>query len=204
MRRKDAGVQFVGHRVWRPATPAAGRGPSAGGDQPLRALQADDRGDPARPAPQRPILAHSAVALFQPGRRARPRPDRRGPAGHPQQPDALRSPGGGRAARIPQRLGRRLSDPGRHRGARLHPRRRSCARPPEGAGTPARARRVCGGEPRHRHGLFGAADGARVRGGQRQTGALSRCRAPPRRHRVMLRRPGAGPHLARLERATRT
>ncbi len=40
-----------------------------------------------------------AAALLQPGRRARVRHDRRGPVGHPQQPDALHRPGGGRQAR---------------------------------------------------------------------------------------------------------
>ena len=75
-----------------PAGRADPRGFSALGDQPLRPDQADDRGDPARPARRGPGLEHRPAALLQPGRRPRQRPDRRGPERHPQQPDALSSP----------------------------------------------------------------------------------------------------------------
>ena len=68
------------------------------GHQPLRPHQAVHRGDPARPVRRRPALDMRPAALLQSHRRPRQRPARRGPARHPQQPDALRDAGGGRAS----------------------------------------------------------------------------------------------------------
>ena len=68
------------------------------GDQPLRRDQADGREHPARPGARRSGLADRAAALLQPGRRARERPDRRGPARHPEQPDAVCRAGRRRAS----------------------------------------------------------------------------------------------------------
>ena len=74
-----------------------------------------------RPAQADPDMERGAAALLQPHRRARKRPHRRGPQGHPQQPAALHRPGGrGQAARA-ARVRQRLPHPGRHRRARLHP-----------------------------------------------------------------------------------
>ena len=55
--------------------------------------------------------------------------DRRRPARHAEQPDALRRPGRGRSARAAFGVRQRLSDARRHRRARLHPRGRSGAGP---------------------------------------------------------------------------
>ncbi len=62
------------------------------------------------------------AALLQPGGRARQRPDRRRPARHAEQPDALRGAGGRGALATPaQVFGNDYDTPRRHRRARLHP-----------------------------------------------------------------------------------
>jgi hypothetical protein len=73
------------------------------------------------------------AALLQPGRRARERPDRRRPARHAEQPDALRRAGGRRPPATPAGVRQRLRHARRHRRARLHPRRRPGRRPCRGA-----------------------------------------------------------------------
>ena len=96
---RRAGVQLQRHGVRQARAAADHRGLAAVGHQPLRRHQADGREHPARPRALRARLGDRAAALLQPGRRARERPDRRGPAGHAEQPDALRDAGGGGPAR---------------------------------------------------------------------------------------------------------
>ena len=76
---------------------AAARGLAAGGGQSVRAHEAHGGADSARRGDRRRRVAGHAAAIFQSGRRARERPDRRGSRGNAQQPHALRRPGGRRA-----------------------------------------------------------------------------------------------------------
>jgi UDP-glucose 4-epimerase len=72
--------------------------------------------DPAgRPRARGPALADRLPALLQPGGRARVGADRRGPAGHAEQPDALCGPGGDRPAPLSRGVRQRLPHPRRHR-----------------------------------------------------------------------------------------
>ena len=105
---------------------------------------------PARHRARRSGVARRPAALLQPGRRARERNDRRGPARHAEQPDALRRPGRGRQAAEAAGLRRRLRHARRHRRARLPPRRRPRRRPRRGAAPPARRRALAHRQPRHR------------------------------------------------------
>jgi len=68
---------------------------------------------------------------------------------------------------------RRLRDAGRHRRARLHPRRRPRPRPPGGVECAARAFRRDDREPGHRARLQRAGNGAGICRRERQTRALS-------------------------------
>ena len=125
-----------------PETAADPRGRRAGRHQPLRPDQADGRDDAARPDGQRPALEGRHAALLQPGGRAPQRPDRRRPARHAEQPDALRGAGGRGAARAPAGVRQRLRHRRRHRRARLHPRQRPGRRPRGRAAPPVRCRPV--------------------------------------------------------------
>ena len=65
-----------------------------------------------------------------------------------------------------------------HRRARLHPRRGSGARAPEGAGVSGRASRRARAQPGHRQGLLGAGHGGGVRARQRAARAIPGDGAP--------------------------
>ena len=72
---------------------------------PYAATQADQRKHPARLRAGRPVVAHRAAALLQSGRRASERLDRRRPARHAEQPDAVRGAGRRRQARAARVFG---------------------------------------------------------------------------------------------------
>ena len=98
LRRRQAGLLLQRDGLRRPTRPAPTEDRPHLRHQPLRLDQGDAGADPARRRRRRPRHAVRAAALLQPGRRARVRHDRRGPVGHPQQPDALHRPGRGRQA----------------------------------------------------------------------------------------------------------
>ena len=74
-------------------------------DQPLRPHQGDDRADPARRRRPEPNWRIALLRYFNPVGAHRQRLDRRGPAGHPEQPHALHRPGRRRPARRPAVFG---------------------------------------------------------------------------------------------------
>ena len=127
-----------------PAGGADPRGFSALGDQSLRPLQADDRGDPARSRAQsdpawrvallryfNPVGAHASGLIGE------------DPNGIPNNlmPYVAQVAVGKLQGTVGLR--QRLSDAGRHRRARLHPRGRSRARAPGGARTRCARSRAC-------------------------------------------------------------
>ena len=189
---------LLGHRLRRSGLGAHPRGFPAVLHQSLWPHQTDDRGDPARSAQGRCPVERDPPALFQPGRCPCQRPDRRGPQRHPQQSRALYRPGGGGQAAGTLGLRQRLSHPGRHRRARLHPCGRPGARPPACPGKAARPARRGHLQPGHRPGLFGPGDGRRLRPSVRPADSLPHRPPPGRRHRPVLCRPVARPTRAGL------
>ena len=136
----------------------------------------------ARRRPRRRPAADRAAALLQPGRRAPVRHDRRGPAGHPQQPDAVHRPGRGRAPREAARSSATTTPPPTAPASATTSTSRTS--PPatsprwsalDGTDEPVRAWNLGTG---HRHQRARAA--ARLRAGRRARAAL-RDRRPPRR-----------------------
>lgn len=103
--RDAAGVQLVGHCLWRAARCRSPRR-TAGAGQPVRPQQADGRTDAARPVRRRAGVRRGDAALLQPDRRPSQRPDRRKPARRAQQPVSLHHPGGGGAPAVPERVRR--------------------------------------------------------------------------------------------------
>ena len=85
-----------------------GEGAPLSATNPYGATKLVSEGILRRPRALRSGLARRPAALLQPGRRARKRHDRRRPARHAEQPDALRRPGRGRQARQAAGVRRRL------------------------------------------------------------------------------------------------
>ena len=142
---------------------------------------------------QRSALEGRHAALLQPGGRARQRPDRRRPARHAEQPDALRGPGRRGPARRTCRSSATTTTP---------PTAPACATTSMSATWPRAMWRRCatcsmparsltvnlGTGPR----LQRARGGRGLRAGQRPRGALRRGAASAGRRGRLLCRPGAG------------
>jgi UDP-glucose 4-epimerase len=96
-----------------------------------------------------PAWRSALLRYFNPVGAHSERHDRRRPARHAEQPDALRGPGRRRQARAPLGLRQRLRDAGRQRRARLPARAGPGRGPRRGAEAPARRRRLADAQPRH-------------------------------------------------------
>ena len=199
-RRQPHRVQLQRHGLRQARHAADPRGLGHRRHQPVRRDQADRREDPARHGRRRGRLAVGRAALLQPGGRARERAHRRGSARRAQQPDALRGPGGGGPARAPVACSATTT---------TRPTAPACATTSTwSTWRRATSRRWTGCCRRPGSLLVNLGTGrgysvleliAAYEKRQRPARALRRRRAPPRRHRQLLRRPGRALAAARLE-----
>jgi UDP-glucose 4-epimerase len=117
----EARLLLLGHGLWRARRDADARNGRIQGDEPLWPDQDHRRADARLAVRLRPAMGHRHPALLQSRGRTWLGDDRRGPAGHPQQPDALHLQGGD--GRVAQGVGlrERLRHARRDGRARLHP-----------------------------------------------------------------------------------
>ena len=170
-RGRAAGLLVIGDGLRHAGGEPDRRGGAAGGAEPVRAHEADDRADPRGCRRGGAGVRGGFAALLQPGRRAQVGAARREPERGSEQPVSLHRPDRRRDSRAGAGVRQRLSDAGRHRGAGLCPRGRPGARASGGGGFPAGGAGGAGAarpdQPRLRPGVQRARVAARPSGGRR-------------------------------------